>query len=690
MNALAAYNVGATGAGVGMAIIDTGIDLQSGEFGARISPASRDVAGNATIDDEGGHGTAVAFTAAGRRNGAGTHGVAFDATLIVLRADRPGSCATQATDDTDSGCRFGSGDLAVGVDAALAAGARVINMSLGGATMPQSLRAAIGRATAAGIVVVIAAGNDGTPNPDDFAAVAENAAVARDQVIVAGSIGASDAISSFSDKAGTGAAHFLTAVGERVRAPDETDTPYLWSGTSFAAPQITGAVALLAQAFPNLTGAQIVDLLFRTARDTGETGTDSIYGRGVLDLTRAFQPVGTTSVAGFPTATVSSGVNAMLSAPMGDAQAGPLGAVILDSYGRAFATDLGGGIGRAAPVRRLAGTLQARYRQVAVEAGGTTLALTLTPSNRTRVDGVGLTSSDPTAARATAGMVTQRVGHATHVGLAFRQGAASLTATLAGVAQPAFLVTDADTPGFDAVAASATAIRLQFGRVGVTAAVERGDIVFQRSRILSELTADRSSGYLTTSVGTDMRFGALATTLTASRLAEHGSMLGASFDAALGAARGTTWFFDSGARWTVGDGWMLGTGYRVGHTRAVLQGLDGRGALKTRAFSADLGKDGVFGHDSFGLRVAQPLRVSKGGIDIALPTYWDYASSTVATWTTQRVNLAPRAREVDVEARYAHALAAGLAQANMFWRTNPGHIASVPDYGLAVRYSVGF
>ncbi|MEI9927965.1 MAG: S8 family serine peptidase [Sphingomonas sp.] len=57
----------------------------------RIAAASRDVAGNSSIDDEGGHGTAVAFTIAGRRNDAGTHGVAFDAQLVIARADSPGA-----------------------------------------------------------------------------------------------------------------------------------------------------------------------------------------------------------------------------------------------------------------------------------------------------------------------------------------------------------------------------------------------------------------------------------------------------------------------------------------------------------------------------------------------------------------------------------------------------------------------
>src|ERR1051325_8395184 len=91
-------------------------------------------------------------------------------------------------------------------------------------------------------------------------------------------------ISDFSNRAGTGAAYYLMALGYRDRAPDETGTQYYWSGTSFSAPTITGAVALMAQAFPNLTGKQIVSILFQTADDLGASGVDSIFGHGRLNI----------------------------------------------------------------------------------------------------------------------------------------------------------------------------------------------------------------------------------------------------------------------------------------------------------------------------------------------------------------------------------------------------------------------
>lgn len=692
MNALAAYTKGATGKGINLAVIDSGIDVNSQEFTGRIASASQDVAGNASIADEGGHGTAVAFTAAGRRNDSGTHGVAFDATLVVLRADRAGTCATTGQTGDDAGCKFGTDAIAKGVDAARVAGARVINMSLGGATMPQNLIDAIGRATAQGIVVVIAAGNDGTDNPDPFTSVASNAA-ARNLVIIAGSVGAGDALSSFSDKAGTGAAHYLTAVGERVRAPDQNNTAYLWSGTSFAAPQISGAVALLAQAFPNLSGAQIVDLLFRTARDAGAAGVDAVYGNGVLDLTRAFQPVGTTTVAGSNLG-VSLASNATLSAPMGDAQVGQLGAVILDSYHRAFGIDLAGTITRAGPQRALTNMLQTRQRNVAVAKGDTTLSLTLAPRGNGDValqrSTLNMTQAD--GARAIAGTVMQRLGDKTRFGFAFSQGTGALAAQMVGQAEPAFLVAGHGGMGFDSIARSAGALRQEVGGIGLTATIESGDVLARRDAMLAGLPGWRRSPYQRVSVSADRSWGGLVAALTVSTLAERDTLLGARFDGGLGAARADSWFADMDARWSLGAGWSLGGSWRRGWTKASLRGgMQGRGRLTTQAFAVDMGKDGVFGRDSLGLRIAQPLRVSGGGLDYRLPTLWDYDSLAVTAWTTQRLNLAPQGRETQVEARYRLLIGGGDIQTNLFWRRDPGNIASLPaDVGGAVRYSWGF
>ena len=96
-NAIAAYNAGATGKGIKIGIVDSGINPALSEFAGQIDPASGDVASNRGISDEGGHGTAVSAVAAAARNGSNTMGVAFDATIVSERADDPGSCAKTGT-----------------------------------------------------------------------------------------------------------------------------------------------------------------------------------------------------------------------------------------------------------------------------------------------------------------------------------------------------------------------------------------------------------------------------------------------------------------------------------------------------------------------------------------------------------------------------------------------------------------
>ncbi|MBO9621425.1 MAG: S8 family serine peptidase [Sphingomonas sp.] len=707
MNALTAYDHGGTGAGIRVGVIDSGIDLQSEEFGdcsggpgtgsCRILATSRDTAGNASIDDVGGHGTAVAFTIAGRRNDAGTHGVAFDAQLIVTRADSPGSCADTSA---DGGCSFGDDAIAAGLDAARTGGARVVNISLGGDPPTQPLLQAIDRATAAGIVIVISAGNNGDKpegvNPDPFAGTAAASSGARGLVIIAGSVNSSDQISSFSNRAGTGAGTYLASVGQSVRAPDQTGAPMLWSGTSFSAPQIAGAVALLAQAFPNLTGAQIVQLLYATARDAGAAGTDPVYGRGILDLTRAFQPVGSLSVAGSGGA-VSTGVNAALSTPMGDARQGALGAVVLDGFDRAFATDLARTISHQGSARRLPQLMASRERSFSAGVRGLGVAVSLVPTRDSiRIERLGIGSRDADAARVLAATVSGRLGGKAQFAIGASESGNTLTARLAGRADPAFLVArdPVQNAGFDVDVDGSVAVRQALGRWGLTLAQEQGQVLSRRDTEFASLKwRPQRSGYARTTIGLDRSFGGLSAGLSLTHMREADTVLGARFSGALGAARADSSFLDLGLRYDLGSGWTLGGSMRQGWTRAELRGgLKGSGLIRTNAFAADLGKTGLFARsDSFGLRVAQPLRVASGGIDLALPGEWDYATSSVSAWNASRINLAPQGREVDYELRYLWPLAAGDISANLFVRSQPGNFADMaPDKGAAVRLTLGF
>src|SRR3546814_18591598 len=95
MDAIAAYDAGATGSGITVAVIDSGIDTGSAEFSGRISAASRDmISSRNSLKDENGHGTAVSGIIAAARTASHIMGVAFTSPLLALRTDSPGTCAS--------------------------------------------------------------------------------------------------------------------------------------------------------------------------------------------------------------------------------------------------------------------------------------------------------------------------------------------------------------------------------------------------------------------------------------------------------------------------------------------------------------------------------------------------------------------------------------------------------------------
>jgi hypothetical protein len=686
-NAIAAYNAGATGAGVKIGIIDSGINPNLADFAGRIDPASGDVAGTRGVSDEGGHGTAVASVAAGARNGTGTMGVAFEATIISERADEVGSCATK------DGCSFFDDAIAAGIDAARLGGAKVINMSLGGSSPGATLLAAMQRAVNAGIVLVISAGNDSTANPDPFALTP--AQKFPGMVIIAGSVGVQtptgidvSQISDFSDKAGTGANYYLMALGFNDLAPDNTGKQYYWSGTSFSAPTISGAVALMAQAFPNLTGQQIVKILFDSADDLGAAGVDSIFGHGRMNIQRAFQPIGATSLADSQTA-VSLGTNGDLPSAAGDAAASSqaLGAVILDGYDRAYVLDLAKTLRRADVDHPLSRSLQNDVKVSSGSAGPMSIAMTVRERHDLKsgfaLEQPGIGPEDLRKSRLIAASAVARIDNKTAVAFGFADGAKAMERRLNHTAPGAFLVANDITgnPGFMASRNGSMAVRHEFGGTGITVSGESGD-VWQEIK-----TSATGSPYRWTSIAADRHFGRNWFSLGVSRLDEKQTLLGGRMGAALGAGGSASLFLDSEARHDFGGGWSATLNARRGWTDFA------SGKFETGAYALDVAKSGVLGHsDKLALRLAQPLRVEHGGFAMWLPTSWDYATST-ATDSLTRMSLRPSGREIDGELSYGSSLYGGRAWfgGNVFYRRDPGHIASSPDdVGAALRFTLGF
>ncbi len=137
---------------------------------------------------------------------------------------------------------------------------------------------------AAGIVPVFAAGNSGPGSGTGASPASAPGAVA------VGSVSSADVVSSFSGRGPTSCANAIfptiAAYGEGIAIVGPAG-PTVVSGTSFAAPQVTGAVALLAAMFPGATPDAIVDALVRGARDVGAPGIDADTGAGILNVPQA-------------------------------------------------------------------------------------------------------------------------------------------------------------------------------------------------------------------------------------------------------------------------------------------------------------------------------------------------------------------------------------------------------------------
>ncbi|KPL68538.1 hypothetical protein SZ64_10735 [Erythrobacter sp. SG61-1L] len=702
--AATAWVAGKTGQGSIIGIIDTGIYQGNSEFTGRISADSTDIYDSRNqVEGEGDHGTLVAMIAAADNNGGnGTVGIAYDATILSIRADTPGTCATGE-------CTFG--ELSSAIDYAIAHNATVINMSLGGSGASGAEVAAIKRAADAGIVVVVAAGNDGRTAPDGFARDLVDAGGGN--VIIVGSVNSAGVISDFSNKARGYTNFYLAALGEDVTvyldgpqwAGDQycpSPTLCAISGTSFAAPQVAGAVALIAQAFPNLTATEIVELLLTTAQDVGTPGVDNTYGRGILDIHEAFQPQGTTTLASKGTAALPlTDTTAVGSPAMGDAlTSASLNTLILDKYRRAFSYNLGLSMRSATLPTRLYDAIGIQTRSVSSTSDKAAIAYTIDASNPNAVRGIPsqlmLTKQEAETSRVLAARVALKLAPDTQLGFAYAERPDGLVMQMQGQDRPAFLIAGAagSDDGTFHRADMSLALRKQFGGWGLTLAGESGAVMSGNSLWLTEdVTGSRTRDAMHSfSITADRQWGGLQAALGLEWMQESRTVLGGRFHDAFGGGGANTLFLDASAGWEFAPRWKLFGSVRNGWTYANSSSVIENGSvIQSRAWSIDIQRRGVFSQsDSLGLRVAQPMRVESGGLKLSLPVSYDYDTES-ATFGTVPLSLAPDGREILGELAWHGPLWGGGASASVYYRRDPGHYESMPDdQGVALRWSKGF
>jgi subtilisin family serine protease len=249
------------GPGVPLTVIDSGLDTNHMEFRARPNTFLLNEQQVAMGDEY--HGTLVASTAAAPTDGQGTVGVYPQA---VLRA---------------YDLWFLSESLIVqGISRAVAAGAGVINLSLGGDEPSRSMYEATVNAFGRGSIVVAAAGNERLhDDPAIFPA-------GFPHVLTVGSTGMADRPSVFSS---TSPAVDLAAPGENIPWQHPTE-PALYgtvSGTSFASPIVAAATAWVWTVRRGIEKTQLFDLMRYSARDLAPRGVDNRTGFGLLNIPAA-------------------------------------------------------------------------------------------------------------------------------------------------------------------------------------------------------------------------------------------------------------------------------------------------------------------------------------------------------------------------------------------------------------------
>lgn len=699
ISAIAAYNAGYTGAGITVAVIDSGIDRTNADLADNIDANSTNIVTHLTSDlqDKEGHGTTVAGVIAATRNGSGTHGVAFDAKLLAINTTDPATCP--------SDCSFNQYDIANGIDYARQNGAKVINLSMAGVGVNGYLRTAMQNAVSAGMIIVMASGNDSSAAPSPFAQIAGES-WANGQIIIAGATDQANAIASFSNQAGGGFANlFVVAPGVGITTTHLGGGLALASGTSYSTPHVSGAAAILFQKFPNLTAHDVADILFTTATDLGNAGVDNVYGRGLINLERAMAPIGAASIPTSSQATASSASNGSalsasamhLSASFGDAFASSpalTSATILDSYHRSYQMDITTRIRRDQTLPGLSAItepgLETIDRTIEPRRG---VSLQISAEHRTAfadVDARYFNHQDrrPLHQRNFRFRLNQQVNNS----LSLQAGShVSLAAINSADMANLFLNRPEDkslaTGASDDIAVAAVQALDKNTKLTMTAAYSAlHDREFQldgkRSAVTFSLTRK-----LTRNLDLSLDLGMLN---------EKGAVLGALSGGALALGDGAmTRYTGLQAAWRPIGGVQFFAGWMTGQTEvsAASGSLITRvSTLKIQSFRAGIGAFGVLRpSDRFGLMVSQPLRVSSGAAELSLAEARDYANDRLIFGTVTAA-LNPSGRQTDIEASYQVPLSDSLwMQTNFIHQLNAGHVAGGPSQTLAVmRISAPF
>ena len=250
-----------------VAVLDTGLDLNSPEFASKIVPG-KNILNNSVPQDDNGHGTEISGTIVSK-----TYGI----TSLISEANQ-NKIKIMPIKVLSSNCTGDCADVAAGLRYAADHDADIILLSIESTYNSILVQEAVNYAYGKGITVVAAAGS--TYKTVSFPAKHNN-------VISVGSTNFNDLVPSYSSY---GSKVDVTAPGDIIATTTkDSSAPVFRSGTSLAAGYVAGTVALMLSENNTLTPDNVSDILKNSSLDFGEAGSDSRYGAGRIDILAAVQ-----------------------------------------------------------------------------------------------------------------------------------------------------------------------------------------------------------------------------------------------------------------------------------------------------------------------------------------------------------------------------------------------------------------
>ena len=487
-----------------------------------------------------------------------------------------------------------------------------------------------------------------------------------------------------------------------VSDPDEVDGVSGRNGTSYAAPHISGAAALLFGMWPQLTAREVGAILLNSATDMGAPGVDAIYGHGLLNLDAATEPLGSVSMVIGSTSTAVSIGSSMISLGSAFGDARPMGlseVMILDSYNRDFYVDLSHQVMAADARLNLGNRLEMDIRS---DGGmwqiGRGLQMGFTSRRSVVSDTVKLALSNEQQATMQKqvqswhlrGSISDKRSWAVGSGAALSDVMTSFASGKAPARQ--FYLTGHQAFGPSTSNSYYVASDMVIDKdLHLSFGFKSGSLKGYNNHPLALYHDDLPAWEMETRLSKNFEQGSVSFALGA--LVEKNAILGSRSGGGLKLASDTrTLKADIFANYNLTPTLNLAAQGHIGRSdvnAATTSLFAGVNDFISSSWSVELSGSDIFATgDAFGFKVSQPLRVENAHATMQT-AYFDYSTKAPVS-VNHEVSFSPTSREVATEVGYKKSFAGWIVEANVAQRFNAGHSKGLSDTVGLLRVARNF